>query len=296
METLLNCPVCNGNRFEKYLDCVDYTVSRETFSIVRCSDCSFLFTNPRPQEEEIGMYYESPEYISHSNSNEGIINKVYQSVRNKTIKSKLALVHSLIVKNGKNILDIGCGTGEFLNACKKSGFVTEGIEPGANARNQAITNFKLSVHDTAYLNSLPPFSQDIITMWHVLEHVHELNGRMEELYSLLKEDGKVIIAVPNCASYDAKKYKQYWAAYDVPRHLYHFTPETMKRLVEKKGFKIEQMLPMKYDSFYVSMLSEKYKTKRSGLFKAFVTGFISNVTAGKNNAKYSSVIYILKKA
>jgi len=292
MNTITNCPLCKGTSFEKHLNCKDYTVSREDFTIVKCSSCSFTFTNPIPEENKIGSYYESEDYISHSNTSKGLINTLYQAVRSFTLKKKVKLLASL--RNGKNLLDVGCGTGEFLNQAQKGGFQTKGIEPSPVAREQAIKNFGLSVSEEGEIKSIDDKSFDFITMWHVLEHVYHLNDRIKELRRVLKDNGHLIIAVPNHESYDAKHYKEYWAAYDVPIHLYHFTPNTIEKLFETHGLTLHKTLPMKFDSFYVSMLSEKYMTGKVNLVKAFWIGLISNLKA-KRGKTYSSQIYIFRK-
>jgi 2-polyprenyl-3-methyl-5-hydroxy-6-metoxy-1,4-benzoquinol methylase len=300
MQNLSNCPLCSGSSFKRFVECTDYTVSRETFTIVACESCGFKFTNPRPDEKEIGKYYESEDYVSHSNSRKGIINTVYHWVRNYSLKQKVSLIDkeygSLKQSSGiKRLLDIGCGTGEFLATAVKSGWIGKGIEPSEKAREQAIQNHKLEVTDQQGIARLEKGSFDIITMWHVLEHVHTLNERIAELHSLLKPGGKAIIAVPNCTSHDAKIYGSNWAAYDVPRHLYHFTPETMKALFNKHHFNFVRALPMKFDSFYVSMLTEKNVNGINNLPAAFMNGLQSNLKAKNDAEKFSSVIYVFVK-
>ncbi len=275
------------------MDCIDYTVSRETFSIVECAKCNFKYTNPRPNEKEIGRYYESEEYVSHSNSKKGLINTIYHWVRNYSLRKKIELLN-IHAKKG-NLLDIGCGTGEFLAAGVANGWKGQGIEPNEKARNQAISNHKLNVLPQEGIGSLTKETYDVISMWHVLEHVHTLTERVGEIYSLLKPGGKAIIAVPNCASFDASVYGNTWAAYDVPRHLYHFTPETMKMLFSNHKMKFVQSYPMKFDSFYVSMLTEKNVHKQNRLIPAFMNGFKSNLKAKNDAEKFSSVIYVFVK-
>lgn len=292
MNTISNCPLCKGTSFEKHLNCKDYTVSKEYFTIVKCSSCGFTFTNPIPEENKIGSYYESEDYISHSNTSKGFVNTLYQAVRNFTLKKKVKLLSSL--SNGKNLLDIGCGTGEFLNQAQQSAYQVKGIEPSTVAREQGIKNFGLSIKEESEINNIGDKSFDFITMWHVLEHVYHLNDRIEELKRTLKDDGYIIIAVPNHDSYDAKHYKEFWAAYDVPIHLYHFTPKTIKKLFQNHGLNLYKTLPMKFDSFYVSMLSEKYMTGKVNLIKAFWIGLMSNLKAKKDKT-YSSQIYIFRK-
>lgn len=293
MKTYTNCPICEGGKFSSYLTCKDNTGSDESFNIVKCASCNFAFTNPIPTEQEIGKYYESDEYISHSNTNKGVVNLLYQKVRNYTLDKKVSLLTNL--SSGKNLLDVGSGTGEFLGRTKQHNFIVQGIEPSVTARQQAISNFGLTVNEESFLPNLASATFDFITMWHVLEHVYHLNDRVAELKRLLKDDGHLLIAVPNLNSYDAKRYKEHWAAYDVPRHLYHFSEKDIDKLATKHGLQVTQTLPMKFDSFYVSMLSEKYKTGNTNLISAFLNGLSSNLKA-KSEGGFSSQIYILKKA
>ncbi len=293
MEILKNCPVCDASETKLFLECKDYTVSQETFKIVACVKCGFKFTNPRPEESRLGEYYKSEDYISHSNTNKGFINSAYQSVRKYTLLKKLQLI-SKFYKTGK-LLDIGCGTGEFLKTFKDAKWETLGIEPSDSARKMAIENFGLDVREEAQLKNLASESFDVITMWHVLEHVPHLNERIEDLKRLLKPKGMIIIAVPNCSSLDAKKYGVHWAAYDVPRHLYHFTPKDIESIFRKHELTVFRTLPMVFDSFYVSLLSEKYSSGKSNLISAVWTGFRSNLSALKTGKTYSSQIYLIRK-
>lgn len=293
MLQLTKCPICESNTFNSFVKCVDYTVSRETFPIVNCSSCEFKFTNPIPDLNELGSYYKSDEYISHSNTKKGFINSCYQTIRKYTLIKKLRLI-SKFYRTG-NLLDIGCGTGEFLETCKRAKWNVLGIEPDESARRMAIDNFSLDVRPEQDLKNLKDESFDIITMWHVLEHVPDLKGRIKELRRLLKPKGLIIIAVPNCSSLDAKLYQQYWAAYDVPRHLYHFTPNDVERLMGQFDLKVFNILPMVFDSFYVSMLSEKYRTGKINLIRSMWNGLRSNLNAIKTGREYSSQIYLIKK-
>jgi 2-polyprenyl-3-methyl-5-hydroxy-6-metoxy-1,4-benzoquinol methylase len=293
MQKLTNCPICNQTVFSLFLECKDNTVSRETFQIVQCNSCGFKFTNPRPEEEQLGKYYKSEDYVSHSNTKKGFINSTYQSVRKYTLLKKLQLI-SKYYKTGK-ILDIGCGTGEFLNTCKNAKWNTIGIEPDDDAREMAIQNFRLDVRREEELKDLDDESFDIISMWHVLEHVPNLNERVEGLKRLIKPKGIIIIAVPNCDSLDARLYKEEWAAYDVPRHLYHFTPQDIEALFRKHELKVFRILPMIFDSFYVSMLSEKIKSGNTNIIRSTWNGLRSNLSALKSGKKYSSQIYLIRK-
>jgi 2-polyprenyl-3-methyl-5-hydroxy-6-metoxy-1,4-benzoquinol methylase len=292
METLIHCPICNSDAFKPFLRCRDFTVSKEEFSIVECDKCGFKFTNPRPGENEIGKYYQSEEYISHSNTSKGIVNALYQRVRKHTLRQKLTLVNSLSKKGA--ILDIGCGTGEFLSTCKSDGWKTTGIEPDPKARKFAAEKYGLDVREEAGLKGLADHSYEVITMWHVLEHVHRLNERVEELKRLKVPGGTIVVAVPNCSSLDANIYGPEWAAYDVPRHLYHFTPKDIETLFGNHGLAVKKILPMKFDSYYVSMLSEKYRSGSPNIIKAAITGLRSNMSAAEDGRTYSSQIYVLQ--
>jgi SAM-dependent methyltransferase len=294
MKTIVNCPACEATAFKPYITCVDHTVSKKTFNIVECTACGLKFTNPRPEDGEIGNYYKSEEYISHTNTKKGVVAKLYHAVRAYTLKRKLEIVTSVVSRG--TILDFGCGTGMFLGEAKAAGWNTVGLEPDAGARKIAEENGIKALTRIEEIRKVAPSSGfDAITLWHVLEHVTDLKGTINELRSLLKDNGAIIVAVPNPSSWDAKHYMEYWAAFDLPRHLYHFDPPTLTRLMELSGFKAVKLLPMKFDSYYVSLLSEKYKTGRQSLIKGFLSGLRSNMAASSAQ-EYSSVIYVFKKA
>lgn len=291
-EKIETCPICKNNKLENFIICKDHMLTGESFAISKCTNCSFLFTNPRPIISEIGKYYQSEDYISHSNKTKNLSDFLYKIARKYTLSRKLKLINSL--STNKTILDYGCGTGDFLNACKNKSWEIYGIEPDKNARIKAIETTKKTIYEN--INEIMEIPRlDIITLWHVLEHIHNLNETIEILKTKLTKNGKLIIAVPNIESYDAKLYKEYWAAYDVPRHLYHFSMKTMKLLMQNHGLKVYKTQPMKLDSFYVSLLSEKYKSTKQNYKKSFITGYKSNRYAIKNNNNYSSIIYIIGK-
>lgn len=292
METLTQCPVCGEQQFSTFIDCRDHLLTGEQFRIVACNSCGFRFTNPRPDAADLGRYYQSSDYISHSNSRKGLFNRAYQLIRTYTIRRKRALISSFSEKG--SLLDIGSATGEFLSFMKKSGWKVTGIEPDEKTRKFAISEYGLEVLDESGLAGLKDGSFDVITLWHVLEHVPDLPGRMQEIHRLLKPGGYVFIAVPNSHAWDAEKYGKFWAAYDVPRHLYHFTKDTLKRLVRNSGLLWEDIYPMKFDAFYVSMLSEKNRTGKMNWLGGFWNGFRSNLAAKEQN-NYSSLITVSKK-
>ncbi len=291
MELLKNCPVCGSEKSDLFITAKDYFLTGEKFSIVRCNECGFRYTNPRPEAEELTKYYDSSEYISHSDSHKGIFASVYQLVRKYTLGRKLALINRYQPKG--EILDIGCATGQFLNFMKKNGWNTTGIEPDIKTRERAVSEYGLQVFPEDQLDVFGKSSFDVITMWHVLEHVSKLNERIAQLKVLLKPKGTVFIAVPNCDAYEAKKYGAFWAGYDLPRHLYHFSKPDMKLLMENHGFTIVNILPMRFDAFYVSLLSGKYRDGKMHWLPSLWNGFWSNLKAGNKN-DYSSLIYVIK--
>jgi len=291
MELLQNCPICESARINLFLTAKDYFLSSDIFSIVKCQDCGFKFTNPRPEKTELGKYYESSDYISHSNKQKGIFASLYQIIRKYTLSQKYSIITKF--QPAGEILDIGCATGQLLHYMKSNGWKTVGIEPDDKTRERAISEFGLDVFPEDHLDTLDVASFDVITMWHVLEHVADLNGRIEQLKILIKANGTLIIAVPNCEAYDAEIYGPFWAGYDLPRHLYHFSKSDIKLLLEKHGFLIQKILPMRFDSFYVSLLSEKYLHGKMRWLPAIWNGFWSNMKSGQKRG-HSSLIYVLK--
>ncbi len=289
------CPVCSSTILNEKFSCMDYLVSHETFSIVGCGGCGFNFTQDHPDEKEAGKYYESEEYIPHSDTSEGVVNKLYRISRRVMLKRKSKLVRKVTGLISGRILDIGSGTGYFLNAMRLSGWQPEGIEINERARNFSATEFRLAIHDPEQIAKLEQGNYDCITLWHVLEHFHDAAGYLREVTRLLKPDGSLIIALPNCSSYDAKYYKHLWAAWDVPRHLWHFTPPTFRRFAEKKGFKIVSIKTLPLDVFYISMLSEKHRSSKLHFLKGFIKGFWFWFRCLFNKERSSSLIYILKK-
>jgi len=269
----------------------DHSVSKEIFELIEDTNYGFLVTTPLPDISELAKYYETEEYISHTDTKRNLFEKVYHLVRDYAIKHKVALINNEQSKG--SLLDIGCGTGDFLAAAKINGWSVTGIEPNENARAIANTKTNNNVFDIIKLESLPENSFDIITLWHVLEHLPNLETHVKVFRKLLKPNGSLIIAVPNHKSFDANHYKEFWAAYDVPRHLWHFSQTSIKKLFQNFQIELNKTIPMKFDSFYVSLLSEKYKTGKQNILKAFWIGFRSNLKA-KHTSEYSSLIYVFK--
>ena len=273
---------------EPFLQCKDYTVSEELYDVKINRTYDMLVTFPVPKNLE--EYYKSDNYISHTDSKKSFFDKIYQFVKNVTLQKKLDLINSFGSENN-TILDVGAGTGDFLKTCLQKKWNVFGIEPNQQAREVAKEKGIVLHNDLgAYSNK----KFDIITLWHVLEHVENLSEFISQLDNLLSENGKLIVAVPNYKSDDANYYKEFWAAFDVPRHLWHFSQQSISKIFTAKNFVVEKTLPMKFDSFYVSILSEKYKTGKMKFLNGFWRGFVSNWKA-RSTSEYSSLIYIIKK-
>jgi 2-polyprenyl-3-methyl-5-hydroxy-6-metoxy-1,4-benzoquinol methylase len=288
------CPVCGSDKLKHTLYAKDYTVSEKEFDIWECGNCTLRFTQDVPDANSIGPYYQSTDYISHTDNSEGFINRVYHFIRKLTLGDKRRLILSATgLKIGK-LLDIGAGTGFFVQHMQLNGWQTTGLEPDDATRERAALLNKVNLLPADVFYSLPAESFHVITMWHVLEHVHDLHPYLEQLKGVLKPGGLIFIAVPNYTSYDAAIYNSYWAAYDVPRHLYHFSPESIKQLLAMHGLQVQSIRSMRYDSFYISFLSEKYK--KGNPIHGFFVALLSNMKAFINKERCSSLIYIISKS
>ncbi len=272
-----------------YIKVKDHSVSGEEFELLLDKELQLLKTSPQPTPENLGRYYESDDYISHTDGRRSLFEKLYHAVKQKALRDKIKLVQGSKPSKGK-LLDIGAGTGDFLTVAKTDGWEITGIEPSEKAKAIAISK---GVAFAENLVGIADHSFDVITMWHVLEHVPDVEAQITELKRILKPDGVIFVAVPNFKSYDAKHYGAFWAAYDVPRHLWHFSKIAIEKLFARQGIALIKILPMKFDSFYVSLLSEKYKTGKMNFIKGFLTGWKSNRQAARN-MEYSSHIYVLK--
>ena len=278
------------SKTKPFLKVKDYSVSGETFELLRDEELDMLITHPQPSLEKLPSYYESDNYISHTDGKKSLFEKMYQLVKGIALKSKLKLINSESEKG--TILDIGAGVGDFLATAKNDGWKIIGTEPSEKAKEIAM---KKGVSFVTELSEIDDHSLDVITMWHVLEHVHNLQHQISELKRMVKHNGTIIIAVPNFNSFDANYYGKFWAAFDVPIHFWHFSKTAIQKLFAHHNLELVKVLPMKFDSFYVSLLSEKYKTGKMNFIKAFYIGLKSN-RYGSSNLEYSSHIYIIKNA
>ncbi len=283
----------NSSSKKVYHSVMDHSVSGETFELRYNKEYEMLETYPQPSEETLPAYYQSENYISHTDAKRNLLEKTYQFIKSISLKRKLKLIDK-VSPGGKRLLDIGCGTGDFIQIAQKNKWSVFGIEPNTKARMIANQKVNDSVFDVDHLKKFEPNSFDVITLWHVLEHLPNLEDQLKLFYNLLKPKGKLLIAVPNYKSYDANHYKEFWAAFDVPRHLWHFSQTSMSKLISNANMELNQILPMSFDAYYVSLLSEKYKSGYLNPVRAFFVGWQSNRKA-KVSGEYSSLIYVVSK-
>lgn len=290
-----SCPVCSSLEIHPVADVKDHSVSQQVFSVWECADCQLRFTQDIPDALAIMPYYKSDAYISHSDTSTGLVNSLYHRIRRITLQQKLKLLQAKTGKKTGRLLDIGAGTGAFAHTMLAAGWEVTGLEPDEGARAMALKNFRLSLRPSMEIYQLPTASFDAITLWHVLEHVHDLQGYVQRFAELLAPGGKLFLALPNYQSTDAKKYDTAWAAYDVPRHLYHFSPLSVETLLQRHQLKVQEMKAMWFDPFYISMLSEGYAHGKSNHAAAFLTGLRSDLAAVRSIRKASSIIYMAAK-
>jgi SAM-dependent methyltransferase len=289
------CPLCSSEKISIYLNSRDYFLTGEPFALFKCSSCGFVFTQDYPEEHEMGKYYESEEYLSHNDSSNGFSDRIYRLVRNIMLGRKKGMVRKFTGLKKGNILDIGSGSGHFAMKMKKAGWQVKGIEINEKTRKLSASKLGLDIIDPKEIGTLKTASFDCITLWHVLEHFHKPFEYYNEIMRLLKPGAICITALPNCSSYDARHYREFWAAFDVPRHLWHFTPSTFALFSEKTGFQTEKILNLPADVFYISYVSEKYKEVNNPFLKGIIRAKFYAIGAFFKIERSSSLIYILRK-
>jgi len=292
--TFNSCPLCDSPRIDLFCACRDNLTRRGEFTIFSCEDCGFRFTNPYPSADDIHVFYESDDYTPTTNTTRGLLNKGYHLARRVMLRAKLRLVRRLSGLATGKLLDIGCGTGEFLATMKQGGWEVQGVEPFDSARDSAVARFNIPVTDLAGQSLLSNNAYDVITLWHVLEHAHDIHQSMSEISRLLKPGGLVLIGIPNCASWDAEFYGSHWAAYDTPRHLHHFTPDTLRRLAERHGFRVTAIHPLLFDPIYIPLLTEKERPGKN-IFRGVYAATRSLAVSIFNPARCPAIACALKK-
>ena len=286
------CPWCGSENAQIHLELKDLFLTQEPFKILECKECGLLFTTPRPNKDEIGRYYKSEEYYSHQENKEGFIPKVYEKVKSVNLKNKYGIATE--GKGKGKALDIGCGVGDFLHTMEQHGWDCTGVEPSEDAKVIAKKRIKGQLLSSEEQENLPDSSFDIITMWHVLEHVDDIRWQIQQLHRLCKPGGRIIIALPNYKSYDGQYYKAEWAAYDVPRHLNHFNKETLIKILEESGLRHVKTEKLVWDAYYISYMSEKYRKHSIPLLRGAFRGLVSNCKARKTG-EWSSLVYVFER-
>jgi 2-polyprenyl-3-methyl-5-hydroxy-6-metoxy-1,4-benzoquinol methylase len=286
------CPWCDSDKAQINLWLKDEFLTKEDFHICECLNCGLLYTMPRPDKDHIGAYYKSEDYYSHKENTKGFVPKLYERIKKNNLKNKYQLA-----TNGLSVgkmLEIGCGVGDFLHTAEEHGWECIGVEPSEEAKAIATKRTKASILSSEELESLADEQFDLITMWHVLEHVDDLRWEMAQLQRLIKPHGRIVIAVPNYKSYDGQYYKEHWAAYDVPRHLNHFNRTVLTKMFKTKGIELKKMDKLKWDAYYISYMSEQYRIHSLPLVRGAFRGLISNSKARKSG-EWSSLVYIFEK-
>lgn len=286
------CPWCGSENAQLHLELKDLFLTQEPFKILECKECGLLYTTPRPNKDEIGRYYKSEEYYSHQENKEGFIPKVYEKVKSVNLKNKYGIATE--GKEKGKALDIGCGVGDFLHTMEQHGWDCTGVEPSEDAKAIAKKRIKGQLLSSEEQEYLPDNNFDVITMWHVLEHVDDIRWQIQQLHRLCKPGGRIIIALPNYKSYDGQYYKAEWAAYDVPRHLNHFNKETLIKILEESGLRHVKTEKLVWDAYYISYMSEKYRKHNLPLLRGAFRGLISNCKARKTG-EWSSLVYVFER-
>lgn len=286
------CPWCGSEKAQINLWLKDEFLSKEDFHICECLNCGLSYTMPRPNKEKIGEYYKSEEYYSHQENKKGFIPRLYESVKKVNLKHKYNLATQGL--NVGKMLDIGCGVGDFLHTAEEHGWTCTGVEPSEDAKAIAKTKTKANIINSEDMEKIPDASFDLITMWHVLEHVDDLKWQIEQLHRLTKTKGRIVIAVPNYKSYDGQYYKELWAAYDVPRHMSHFNKTVLSNIFKSKNLELVRTDKLIWDAYYISYMSEQYKQHKFPLLKGTFRGCISNCKA-RRTKEWSSMVYIFEK-
>ena len=286
------CPLCSKSDLQVFREVSDWRGSQETFTIRQCTNCHFLITTPRPVNEELGRYYPSEDYVSHTDKPKGLFDKVYFAVQQKNLKDKHQKISKFITQG--QLLDYGCGAGSFMQFMKQNSWEVEGVELSEQAA--AIASKRVGAKVLSPLNyEKKEASFDLITLWHVLEHLPEIEDRLVDFYRWLKPGGYLFLALPNHRSLDARHFGSHWAAWDVPIHLWHFNQESMKQLAKRMEMEWVDTFPMPFDAYYVSMISAKNKGQTFWPLSGLWRGWRSNVQA-QRTGEASSLIYVLKKA
>lgn len=292
MENINTCPICQSDAISQSFAVKDHMVSGESFNVVSCADCGFQRTSPRPNP--IGPYYESDDYLSHNTNKRSLFDRAYHIIRDRAASQKLQFLQKQLSQNTEipRLLDIGCGIGVFLNEAKKQKWSISGVEISDSARKQAETRLNQPIFK--HFDEVPPDAKfDGISLWHVLEHLPNPVETLQKIHTHAEEGAALVLGLPNPESHDAQFYGSDWAAWDVPIHFWHFRKQDVEALANMTGWTLESVHPMKWDSYYVSLLSESFIHGRKRWVPATWRGWLSNLKGGEHNT--SSLKYVLRK-
>jgi SAM-dependent methyltransferase len=290
-----DCPVCGNGNIRLLHEAADHLVTGNKFAVWHCSNCDFAFTQDAPDEKDAGVFYESADYISHTDTSRSLFEKIYQAVRRFMLRRKRQLVENRSGFRTGRLLDIGSGTGHFLNTMKEAGWKVSGIEINSGAREYSVSKFGLEVTTPGGINAFPTGGFDCVTLWHVAEHIYDLDDTFSEIKRILSAEGCVVVALPNSGSADADLYRGNWAAWDVPRHLWHFSENSFRLFAENSGFTVSAVSILPFDVFYISVLSEKNSGSKMPMFKGMLRGLCFSFRTLFKREKGSSLVYVLKK-
>lgn len=234
------CNLCGSTEAEVAITAQDFLLERPDAQVqfVKCDRCGLFYQNPRPTPEEMMSHYPSNYEPFDLHPDDERSSRLERIAVNYGLSKRRGLI--LRYRKSGRILDVGCATGLFLHVMNMdANWDAHGVEPNNYAATIAQERYGLNVHHgTLEQAQYPARSFDVVTLWDVLEHVHDPAATLDEIHRILKSDGLLILRVPNGISRDAGLFKETWAGWDPPRHLYVFTPDTLTKLLAKQGYAI----------------------------------------------------------
>ena len=290
-----SCPLCGAYGQTPYADCTDFTVSRESYILMRCPECGMVYTSNPPKECDTSKYDKLDLKLKLGDSPAGLIHKLYYYIRLRMLSRKAHIVESQSYRTGGSLLNYGAKTGYFSHKMERRGWKVTSIEKYHEERLFSLEMFHHRMFDVPEMDRLHPETFDVITLWHVFEHCYDPNGLLDKFYKLLRPTGILIMACPNIRSTDAMHYGPYWAAYDVPRHLWHFNTTSLSELAHKHGFTLMHRERMPFDCFYISILSEKHKRHKMAFLRGILYGFHCWLVSLAHPDSSSSMVYVFRK-
>ncbi len=289
------CPLCGASGQIPYAGCTDYTVSKEHYTLMRCPSCGMVYTLDPPSQDKMAQYDKLGLKLKLGDSPSGLIGKLYYRVRSYMLGRKAHIVESQSYRTAGTLLNYGAKTGFFSHRMERRGWKVISVEKYHEERQFSLEMFHHRMIDLNEMDKLRPGTFDVITLWHVFEHNPHPDKLLDRFYDLLRPGGILVMACPNICSTDAMHYGPYWAAYDVPRHLWHFSPTSLCNLVHKHGFTLMHHESMPFDSFYISILSEKQMRHKLAFIRGFLYGLHSWLVSLSKRGKSSSLVYVFRK-